>query len=135
MKPALVLDAGTISLFFAGDSRVTQYFNRIDQEKNTAFIAEVNVAEYYYKTCQKLGKQTADTRYFMLRKSKLHTISDENLGRLAGLEKCQQQLDLSLADCFALALAKRENAILLTTDSELRKTKDVQTKFFGVYQK
>lgn len=132
MKPALVLDAGTVSLFFAGDSRVAQYFTRIDQQKAAGLITEVNLAEYYYKTCQKLGRETADIRYFMLRNSRLLTIGDENLTRLAGLEKCRQQLDLSLADCFALALAKRENAILLTTDSELRKVKEVQAKFFGV---
>lgn len=132
MKPTIVLDAGTVSLFFAGDSRVVQYFSRIDQEKAAGLITEVNLAEYYYKACQKLGRETADTRYFLLRRSKLLPIGDESLTRLAGLEKCRQQLDLSLADCFALALAKRENAILLTTDSELRKVRDVQAKFFEV---
>jgi predicted nucleic acid-binding protein len=46
------------------------------------------------------------------------------------LEKCREQLDLSLADCFALALARREKALLLTTDSELKKAENVQVKFF-----
>jgi predicted nucleic acid-binding protein len=132
LRPTLVLDAGTISLFFAGDSRVAEYFTKIDQEKATGLITEINLAEYYYKTCQKLGRETADIRYFMLRKSKLLAIGDESLTRLAAREKCQRKLDLSLADCFALALAKRENAILLTTDTELKKIKDVQAKFFGV---
>ena len=132
MNSTLVIDAGALSLFFAGDPRVIPYFKRIDQGQATGLITEINLTEYYYKTCQKLGKQAADTRYFLLRNSKLKTIGDENLTRLAGLEKCKQELDLSLADCFALALAKRENATLITTDRELEKVKDVSAKFFRV---
>ena len=132
MKTTLVLDAGVLSLFFAGDPRVVPYFNRIDQDQATGLITEINLAEYYYKTCQKIGKQAADTRYFLLRNSKLKTISDESLSRLAGVEKCKQELDLSLADCFALALAKREHATLLTTDRELGSAKDAPAKFFRV---
>jgi len=126
----LVLDAGALSLFFAGDPRVVPYFNRIDQGQATGLITEVNLTEYYYKTCQKIGRQAADTRYFLLRNSKLKTIGDESLSRLAGLDIYKQKLDLSLADYFALALAKRENATLITTDRELGKAKDVPTKFF-----
>jgi predicted nucleic acid-binding protein len=132
LNSTLVIDAGALSLFFAGDPRVVPYFNRMDRGQATGLITEINLTEYYYKTCQKLGKQAADTRYFLLRNSKLKTIGDENLTRLAGLEKCKQELDLSLADCFALALAKRENATLITTDRELEKVKDVSAKFFRV---
>jgi len=132
LKQTLVLDAGALSLFFAGDPRLIPYFNRIDQEQATGLITEINLTEYYYKTCQKIGKQAADTHYFLLRNSKLKTAGDESLTRLAGLERCKQKLDLSLADCFALALAKRENATLVTTDRELGKVKDVPTKFIRV---
>ncbi len=52
--------------------------------------------------------------------------TDEELSRLAGLEKCRQQQKLSLADCHALALAKRLKAILVTTDTELSKIRDGQ---------
>jgi predicted nucleic acid-binding protein len=127
-----VIDAGALFLFFADDPRIVPYFNRIDQDQATGLITEINLAEYYYKTCQKIGKQAADTRYFLLRNSKLKTISDESLSRLAGVEKCKQELDLSLADSFALALAKREQATLITTDRELGKTKDVPAKLFRV---
>jgi predicted nucleic acid-binding protein len=132
MKHAIVVDAGVLALHFAEDSRVKQYFIRIDEGKARGFVTDVNLAECYYKTCKKLGRQAADTSYFLLRASKLEAVHDEELTRLAGLEKCRQQLDLSLADCFALALAKREGALLLTTDNELKKTKDVRVEFFNV---
>ena len=132
MKPSLVLDAGVLTLHFAGDRRVKGYFEEIGEEQANGFVSEVNLAEYYYKTCRKLGRETADARFHMLRASKLVISSDEQLTRSAALEKCRQQLDLSLADCFALALAKRESAILLTTDMQLKNAKGIQVKFFQV---
>jgi hypothetical protein len=129
---AAVFDAGVLTLHFAGDQRVTDYFSRVDSGQFAGLVSEVNLAEYYYKTCQKLGKDAADSRYYMLRASKFRIVQDEALTREAGLEKCRTRLDLSLADCFALALAKREKATLLTTDSELRKSKDLEVKFFRV---
>ncbi len=110
--------------------RRRNYFDMIDRDQALGFVSEVNLAEYYYKTCQKLGRVTADVRYFMLKASKLQVSNDESLTRAAGLERCRQQLDLSLADCYALALAKRERATLLTTDSELKKPQDVQVRLF-----
>lgn len=132
MKPSLVLDSGVLTLHFAGDPRVKGYYDEIAEGQVTGFVSEVNLAEYYYKTCQKLGRETADSRYYMLRASKLLIANDEPLTRSAALEKCRQRLDLSLADCFALALAKREKGTLLTTDRELKKTKDIQVKLFPV---
>jgi len=132
VNPSLVLDAGVLTLYFAGDRRVKDFFDEIDNERAVGLLSEVNLAEYYYKTCRKLGRETADARYFMLKSSKLRVARDEELTRLAALEKCQQRVGLSLADCFALALARREKAILLTTDSELKKARDVQVKLFTI---
>jgi predicted nucleic acid-binding protein len=131
MTQAIVVDAGVLALHFAKDSRVRDHFNRIDESRVRGLVTEVNLSECYYKTCQKLGRQAADTSYFLLRASRLQAVHDTELTRLAGLEKCRQQLDLSLADCFALALARREKALLLTTDSQLKKAKNVQVKFFN----
>ena len=132
MTPSLVLDTGVLTLYFAGDPRVRSFFNEIDEERAVGLISEVNLAEYYYKTCRELGKENADIRYFMLRGSKLLIVNDEQLTRSAGLEKCRQPLDLSLPDCFALALAKREKATLLTSDNDLKRAKGARVKLFTV---
>lgn len=132
MKQILVFDAGALALHFVGDTRIKQFFEKIDREEAEGYVADVNLSEFYYKTCQKLGRQTADIRFFMLLASPLHKVQDEILIRLAGLEKCRRRLSLSLADCYALALAKREKALLLTTDSELAKTQEVHVRFFKV---
>ena len=96
-------------------------------------MASVNLSEFYYKTCQKLGKPVADIRYYQARRSGIIIVeTDEELTRAAGVEKCRQPHNLSLADCYALALARRLRATLLTTDGELAKVKDVRTVRFDV---
>ncbi len=94
-------------------------------------VSSVNLSEFYYKTCQKTGRHVADLRYYQLRRTKVKFVeTDEELTRSAGLEKCRQPHELSLADCYALSLSKRLKATLLTTDSELAKVNEVKTMYF-----
>lgn len=128
-----VFDAGILALFFAGDERVRGFFEEVEAGRARGYLCEVNLAEFYYKACEKLGKAVAELRYHQLRSSKLSIVStDEELTKLAGEEKCEHRRALSLADCFALALAKRERAVLLTTDPELAKVAGVEVKHFPV---
>jgi predicted nucleic acid-binding protein len=129
---SLVLDAGVLSLHFVDDPRVTEHFDEIDDSRCSGYITGVNVAEFYYQTCRKLGKQTADTWFHLVGGSPIKVVLDDDLNRLAGLERCSRTLDLSLADCYALALAKRLGGTILTTDRELAKTREVDSILFSV---
>ena len=107
-----------------------RFFDDIETGVARGSISAVNLSEFYYKTCQKLGKSTADIRYYQVRNTKLAVVeTDVELSRVAGLEKCKRA-ELSLADCYVLAAARRLKATVLTTDSELAKTKEVTTILF-----
>ena len=96
-------------------------------------MASVNLSEFYYKTCEKLGKGVADIRYYQSRRSGINVVeTDAELARTAGVEKCLHATVLSLADCYALALTRRLGATLLTTDGPLAKSKEIRTVFFDV---
>ena len=128
-----VIDAGVLSLYFIGDERVRPYLGKITKGINKAFVCDVNLAEYYYKMCEKLGKSIAEIRYHQIRESPIEVVAtDEELTRRAGEKKCVYRGKLSLADCFCLALAELKNAVILTTDSELAKVKEVSVKCFPV---
>ncbi len=129
MNAKLVLDAGVLTLHFADHRDVKEYFDAIVAGRSKGLISSVNLAEFYYKICQKLGMQTADSWYFQVRRSKLEVVDNDELVRQAALEKCRQSHELALADCFALALAKMEHALLVTTDSELAKVKQAQVRY------
>jgi predicted nucleic acid-binding protein len=128
----IILDAGVLSLHFADDPRVKEHFDELDDSKSSGYITGVNIAEFYYQTCRKLGKQTADTWFHLIGGSPIKVVLDDDLNRLAGLERCRRTIDLSLADCYALALAKRLSGTILTTDRELAKTRDVDAIHFSV---
>jgi len=132
MKRTVVVDAGVLTLHFIADPRVEKYSDDVDDGRISGYISSVNLAEFYYKTCQKLGRQTADIRYYQIKRTRLQSVQDNDSTRSAGLEKCRQPFSLSLADCFAIALAKREEAMLLTTDRELSGLREVEVKFFEV---
>ncbi|HEY4674181.1 MAG TPA: PIN domain-containing protein [Nitrososphaerales archaeon] len=131
MKWKLVIDAGALTLFYAGDLRVKPYFEQVKDKKTEGYITSVNLAEYYYKACQKLGKDIADLRYHQSRTILTVIDSYEGLVAVAGFAKCRHNA-LSLADCFALALTKMINGILLTSDSELAKVKGITAKHFAI---
>ncbi len=113
--------------------RAKKYFDQIEEEDREGYMASINLSEFYYKTCQKLGKITADIRYYQIRRTKLRIVeTDEDLSRTAALEKCRRSLRPSLADCYALGLAKRFKSTILTTDRDLAKVKDVRSILFEV---
>ena len=132
MNEKLVLDAGALSLHFADHPGVRPYFDAISAGRSLGLISSFNLAEFYYKACRKLGKQTADTWYFQLRNSELDVVEGGELARLAGLEKCRGSPTLSLADCFALALARSESALLVTTDGELAMTEGIEVRHIRI---
>lgn len=87
----------------------------------------MNLAEFYYKAGLKKGVETVDLWYRQIRQSEFRIVSpNEEITRLAGLWKLKRN-DLSLADCFALATTQEFAQILLTTDSELAKIKEVKS--------
>ena len=131
-KRNLVIDTGVLTLFFSGDARVKPFFYDVESRKRNGYVTSVNLSEFYYKTCEKLGEDVAKLRYYQCREllEILETDSERSLS--AGREKCHRGVNLSITDCFALAAARRFNATLLTTDPELAKIKDIEAKFFSV---
>ncbi len=115
-----VFDAGVISLFYAGATGVRSYFDRVYSGRARGFVNEVNLAEFYYKTGEKLGMTTAELRYVQVRRSKIRCVQpNEQITRLAAIWKVKRR-QLSLADCFALATREAKAETLLTTDSLLK---------------
>ncbi len=127
-----VIDTGVLMLFFTGDERVKPYFEEIDRGAAVGLVSCANLAELYYKVCETLGRDVAELRCHRLLASRIEVVPlDEELALEAGRLKCHYRR-LSLADCIALALAKTEGAVLLTTDKELARTREVSVRLFEI---
>jgi len=128
-----VFDAGALTLLLSGDERLGSYVDEISRGTAKAYTSAVNLAELYYKTTDKVGRETADTWYFRILNSNLVVVSvDTPLAREAGIYKSKYRGSLSLADCFAMALSVREKAQLLTTDKDFREVKEIQVKYLPI---
>ena len=128
----LILDSGVLNLQFTKDPRLTPYLDSIDGGTARGFTTLINLTEFYYWTCRTLGREVADLRLQTLLTSGIEVVGDTDLARRAGYEKCRRTHDLSTADCYILSLARRERGLLLTTDGELAKIRDVEVKHFPV---
>ena len=97
------------------------------------YTCETNIAEFYYKTCEKLGREVAEVRYTSIRHSRISILAaDERLTRVAGGLRCTHRGKLSLADAYIVAVAKMLRGTLVTTDPRLMKLELVQTRIFQV---
>ncbi len=128
MKSSYVFDTGPLYLYFADDKNVAEPFREVSKRIAQGYTCEPNLVELYYKTCEKLGRETALIRYTSLRRSALVVATpDEALTRAAGEVKCAHRGQLSLADAYIVALTKRVRGSLYTTDSHIARLKIVPT--------
>ena len=123
-----LFDAGIFSLILAGDANVRKFVDEISSGKAELLACEVNLAEFYAKTCEKKGREIADIYYLRIRyQPKIMVISpDEELTKKAGQLKCKYRKKVSLADCYAAAVATINKAILITTDNNLTEMADLE---------
>jgi len=125
MKPLnrYLLDAGIFPLILAGDTNVKRFVEEIASGRAEPLACEVNLAEFYAKTCEKKGKEVADIYYLRIRYQPNMTIitPNEELTKNAAWLKCKHRDEVSLADCYAAAAAFINEAILVTTDASLHK--------------
>jgi len=93
------------------------------------YTCETNMAEFYYKTCERFGREAAEVRCTSIRHSKTSILTiGEQLTRVAGGLKCIHRGELSLADAYVVAAAKMTGGNLITTDPRIAELKLVQTK-------
>ena len=90
-------------------------------QKNRAYLimSSINFGEIYYSVLRLLGEQRAESLYNIITAIPITIISpDIETVTLAAKYKAFKKM--SYADCFAAALAKTEDAALLTGDPEFK---------------
>ena len=128
MKKKYVLDAGVLALYFAGRRDAKRYIDDVYEGRAEAFMCEVNVAEFMYNYARVFGWSAALVRHSMLRSSPIVVVGlDEELTVEAAKLKLKYYDRLSLADCYLIALAKRNRATIITTDNAIKEVKEAPT--------
>lgn len=133
MKARYVIDTGALALYFSGDPRVKKHFNEILQGTSEGYLCEANLAEFYYKTAEKLGVDAADIRYEAVKNSPISQVPVEGeLTREAAKVKLKHRGKVSLVDSFLIALTSQVKGVALTTDPTVKEILKDRCKLFEV---
>ncbi|NHJ03160.1 MAG: type II toxin-antitoxin system VapC family toxin [Candidatus Heimdallarchaeota archaeon] len=126
----LIWDTGALSLFFADHSEAKEYMRKVVTKQVAGYIPRLILAEFFYKCCQKFGKEVAQVRLVALRQVPLieEPIKEVDVLEI-GILKTKHP-ELSLADCVLVQLAKKKRGTLLTTEEGITQIKGVKVYKF-----
>lgn len=128
MKTKRVLDSYAVLAFLNGEigcERVRDLLAEARQTGVTLLMNEINVGETYYVLSRKRGPEKAD--YFIETiLSGLPILRVPNdFEQVIAAAHLKAEYPLSYADCFVVATAVREGAIVLTGDPEFKTVESV----------
>ena len=133
MGSKFILDASVLALYFAGDGRVKKYFDEILRGTSEGYLCEVNLAEFYYKTAEKIGIDAAEIRYEAVRASPIKQVpAGGELVRVAAKVRLKYRGKVSLADAFLIALANQVGGTVLTTDPAVKEVLKSRCKLLEI---
>jgi predicted nucleic acid-binding protein len=95
----------------------------LSSSRCSVLMNEINVGECYYIIARERGKEQAD--YFIdtvINNLPIQIIAN-SFEDIIEASRVKSLHPLSYADCFAVATAIRENAVILTGDPEFKKVK------------
>lgn len=123
---SIIWDTGALSLYFADNPEVKTYMKKIVSGEMQGLVPRLILAEFFYKTWQKLGKEVAQIRLVALRQAPIfeEPIAESDVFEIGMLKVKHSRL--SLADCVLIQLAKKINATILTTEKEITTIKGVK---------
>jgi ribonuclease VapC len=128
-KPkAIVLDSWAVIAYLEGEpaaEKVADHIADAHENEIPLFMSVVNAGEVWYIIAREASVGDADRSIRELRHLGIEFVdADWPLAHEAGGFKSKHKM--SFADCFAAALAKQKNALLLTGDREFRQVqKDI----------
>ena len=121
-----VMDSFAMIAFFEdepGADRVALILKSLIDRKAKAYMSVINWGEIYYNTMREQGFETAEKVIGQLKQYPIELVdADQNLTYEAA--KLKGRYKIAYADCFAAALSRRLNAIVVTGDSEFKKLGD-----------
>ncbi|MQL54731.1 type II toxin-antitoxin system VapC family toxin [Acidianus ambivalens] len=122
MKKKILFDTGFFHVYFAGlNEEARKVMEEVYEGKSVGYTLDLNLAEFLYTYGRLKGIEEANARLSLILNSPIKIVStNKELALRAGELKIKYQ-GLSIVDCFIVAFAEKENAIIYTTDSGIGK--------------
>ena len=126
----LVLDSPILLLYFAGDKRVEDLVNKINDGVAEGYMLELCISELFTKLEAKFGYGVANKRLEAIKNSRIKVMGvDYELMKVAGQIKSMHKGKLAMIDAYMIALAKNLHAVLVTSDDNTARTNEVKIEY------
>lgn len=123
MKNKQLLDAYALLAYLQKEKNHHKVVEALASPRNSVLMNEINIGECYYIIARERDKEQAD--YFIdtvINNLPIRIIAN-SFEDIIAAARVKSLHPLSYADCFAVATAIRENAVILTGDPEFKKVK------------
>jgi predicted nucleic acid-binding protein len=122
LKRRVILDTGFFLVYFFDlDPGTRRVMEEIYRGSLVAYITHLNLTEFFYLYSRKKGIDSARSRVSLVQNSPVKVaLLDKGSALRAGEIKVRYPF-LSLVDSYLVALAERERASIITTDSGIAK--------------
>lgn len=111
-----VMDACSIIAYLRGEAGSEVVESILMEEENRCVAHAINLCEVYYDFIRAKDEEIARGAIADLQSVGIITTEDMDFLFWQEAGKVKAKNSISLADCFAIALAMRENAVLVTSD-------------------
>jgi predicted nucleic acid-binding protein len=122
LRGRILFDTGFFHVYFSGlNEEAKRAVEEVYSGKSVGYTLDLNLAEFLYTYGKLKGVDAAKVRLSLILSSPIKVVStDKELALRVGELKLKHQ-NLSIVDCFVVAFAERENAVIYTTDSEIKR--------------
>ena len=122
MKRKILFDTSFFHAYFGGvQGKAKEVMNEIFAGKSLGYTLDLVIAEFIYTYGRVKGIEEAKVKVSLIMNSPIKVVSTTKEIALRAGELKIKYRDLSLVDCFVIALAEREGAVIYTTDSGIGK--------------
>lgn len=111
-----VMDACSMIAYLRGEAGSEVVASILMKEENRCVAHAINLCEVYYDFIRAKDEETARVAIADLQSIGIITTEDMDISFWQEAGKFKAKNSISMADCFAIALAMRENATLVTSD-------------------
>lgn len=118
MKKKKLLDSFALLAFLKKENNYQRIKELLSSPDSPALMNDVNVGETYYILARERGMEQADAFLDIILPSLPIIVRSNSFEDVIEASKIKARYTLSFADCFAVATAVRENAVILTGDPE-----------------
>jgi len=125
MRKKIVLDSYALLAYLKKEDNYQKVKEILSSPDSTIVMNELNIGESYYILARHRGFEQADYFIEVILPGLPITISSNSFEHIIMASRLKAKYPISYVDCFVIATALKEKAVVLTGDPEFKKAEEI----------